>query len=49
LQAKIGLAMILKNFKFETCEKTPDVLEYKKKMTIMLSAEGGIVLKVTKI
>ncbi|XP_070492748.1 cytochrome P450 6a22-like [Chironomus tepperi] len=49
VQAQIGLAMLLMNFKFETCSKTVNPIEFKKFSTIMLSPIGGINLKVSKI
>nr|AHJ10936.1 cytochrome P450 6FX1 [Chironomus kiiensis] len=49
VQAQIGLAMLLNNFKFETCSKTVNPIEFKKFSNIMLSPIGGINLKVSKI
>lgn len=49
MQAKIGLAMLLKNFRFETSSKTKTPLTFKKNLHILLSPENGIQLKVVKI
>jgi len=49
LQAQIGLAMLLNNFKFETCSKTVNSIEFKRFMPHVLSPIGGINLKVSKI
>jgi cytochrome P450 family 6 len=49
MQAKIGLAMLLKNFKFEVCKKTENPIQFFKNATIMLMPLNGIHLKVTKI
>ncbi|KAG5667851.1 hypothetical protein PVAND_015820 [Polypedilum vanderplanki] len=49
IQAKVGLAMLLNNFKFELSDKTQNPLKFRKDTIVMLIAEGGIHLKVTKI
>lgn len=48
MQAKIGLAMLLQNFKFETCSKTVIPIEFDSKVFI-LTPKNGVWLKVTKI
>jgi len=46
-QSKIGLIKILRNYKFETCEKTqPYIIDPKSFVTAPI---GGIYLKITKI
>ncbi|CAO1392675.1 unnamed protein product [Diamesa serratosioi] len=48
MQAKIGLAMLLQNFKFETCSKSVIPIEFDSKVFI-LTPKNGVWLKVTKI
>ena len=50
LQAKIGMSLLLQNFKFEICEKTVVPMKYAANVFILLSPEGGeVFLKITKI
>ncbi|KAH8401700.1 hypothetical protein KR009_007403 [Drosophila setifemur] len=44
MQARIGLALLIKNFKFSTCPQTPDPLDYDPK-SFVLGVRGGIYLK----
>lgn len=47
-QSKVGLAKILRNYKIETCEKTP--IPYVNDPRIfLLTPKGGLHLKITKI
>ena len=48
LQAKIGMALLLQNFKFDKCDKTVVPLKFLKH-TFILTPDGGVYLKVTKI
>ncbi|XP_023298808.2 cytochrome P450 6a9-like [Lucilia cuprina] len=48
MQTIIGLALLLKNFKFSICPKTEMPLTLSKK-SFLLSTEKGIYLKVTKV
>lgn len=48
MQAVIGLAMLLRNFKFSVCDETQIPLTFDKK-SFMLSSEKGIYLRVEKI
>lgn len=48
MQAVIGLALLLKNFKFSVCDETQIPLTYNKE-AFLLSTDKGIHLKVTKI
>lgn len=49
LQAKIGMALMLTNFKFEVCEKTEIPIKYDKAIFLLLVPSGGVHLKITKI
>ncbi|XP_055907559.1 LOW QUALITY PROTEIN: cytochrome P450 6a2-like [Eupeodes corollae] len=48
MQTSIGLAMLIKNYKFSPCEKTPSVLEMNP-ANIVLTSKGGIYLRVERI
>lgn len=48
MQTIIGLALLLKNFKFSVCSQTEMPLTFSKK-TFLISTEKGIYLKVTKV
>jgi cytochrome P450 family 6 len=48
MQARIGLALLLKNFRFELSEKTSVPLKFSIKAPL-LNVEGGIWLKVEKL
>ncbi|KAM7344111.1 uncharacterized protein ACRADG_010943 [Cochliomyia hominivorax] len=48
MQALVGLAVLLKNFKFSVCEKTQIPLKYDKN-NFLCSSEKGVHLRVTKI
>ncbi|EDW91091.1 cytochrome P450 6a8 [Drosophila yakuba] len=45
MQARIGLALLIKNFRFSTCSKTPDPLVYDPN-SFVLGVKDGIYLKV---
>ncbi|XP_001361456.3 cytochrome P450 6a8 [Drosophila pseudoobscura] len=47
MQTTIGLALLIKNFKFSTCPKTPDTLSYSPKSFVL--AVDGIHLKVEAV
>ncbi|XP_059226317.1 probable cytochrome P450 6a21 [Stomoxys calcitrans] len=48
MQAMVGLAMLLKNFKFSFCDQTETKLTYSKK-SFLIGTDKGIYLRVTKI
>ncbi|XP_037815472.1 cytochrome P450 6a9-like [Lucilia sericata] len=48
MQALVGLAVLLKNFKFTVCDKTQIPMKYDKN-NFLCSSEGGIHLRVTKL
>lgn len=48
MQTKIGLISLLRNFRFEVCEKTVVPIEIDKTHVLMASL-GGIYLKVSKL
>lgn len=48
MQATVGLAYLLKHFKFSTCPETQIPMKFDKKM-MLVSPEKGVVLRVTKI
>ncbi|XP_062137473.1 probable cytochrome P450 6a21 [Drosophila sulfurigaster albostrigata] len=48
MQARIGLAMLVKNFKFSVCAKTPIPMKYNKS-SFLLNSESGIFLHVERI
>lgn len=49
MQAKIGLAMLLNNFKFEPCLRTVNPIEFAKEIPLILTPKHGVYLKVTKL
>lgn len=48
LQAKIGMALLLKNFKFNKCSKTKIPIKFEKH-TAVLTPIGGVFLNIQKI
>uniref|UniRef100_A0A1I8PTG9 Cytochrome P450 n=1 Tax=Stomoxys calcitrans TaxID=35570 RepID=A0A1I8PTG9_STOCA len=48
MQTLVGLGLLLKNFKFSPCERTPIPMTYDKK-SFLVSSESGIYLKVEKL
>ncbi|XP_037904183.1 probable cytochrome P450 6a13 isoform X2 [Hermetia illucens] len=48
MQSRIGLVSLLRNYRFEICDKTPTVLEYSM-TTPILTPKGGLWLKVEAI
>lgn len=48
LQSRVGLAMLLKNYRFEVSEKTPIPMEFSRR-SLVLSPTNGMHLKVVKI
>jgi len=48
MQARIGLALLIKNFKFSTCSKTPDPLIYDLR-SFVLGVKDGIYLNVEAV
>ena len=48
MQTRIGLTLLLKNFKFSVCPQTPIPMTYDKKAFLVMS-ESGIYLKVEKL
>lgn len=48
MQTRIGLAMLLKNFKFTVCDQTPIPMEYDKE-SFLICSKKGIFLKVEKV
>lgn len=48
MQARIGLAMLVKNFRFSVCDQTPIPMKYNIK-SFLLSSESGIFLRVERI
>lgn len=48
MQTMVGLAMLLKNFKFSVCDQTTFPMKLDKKY-FLVSAESGIYLKVEKL
>ncbi|XP_020800160.1 LOW QUALITY PROTEIN: probable cytochrome P450 6a21 [Drosophila serrata] len=48
MQARIGLALLMKDFKFSVCEKTTIPMKYHKEM-FLVSSESGIYLKVERV
>ncbi|KAH8291111.1 hypothetical protein KR054_008812, partial [Drosophila jambulina] len=48
MQARIGLALLIKNFKFSTCSMTPDPLVYDPK-SFVLGIKGGLFLKLEAV
>ena len=48
MQAKIGLAMLLNNYKFEPCSRSVNPIEFANNVFI-LTPKDGVYLKVTKV
>ena len=48
MQVLVGLAYLLKNYKFSVCPKTQIPIKYNKQ-TFLISTESGIYLKVEKL
>lgn len=48
MQALVGLAVLLKNFKFTVCDKTQIPIQFDKK-NFLCSSERGIHLRVSKV
>ncbi|XP_034479135.1 probable cytochrome P450 6a21 [Drosophila innubila] len=48
MQTRIGLAMLLKNFKFSVCDQTPIPMKYKKTSNLV-NSESGIFLHVERV
>lgn len=48
IEAKVGLATLLSNFKFEKSQRTKVPLSYHKKMVVLMP-EGGMHIKTTKL
>ena len=48
MQAKIGLAMLLNNYKFEPCSRSVNPIEFANNLLI-LTPKDGVYLKVTKV
>ncbi|TDG50557.1 hypothetical protein AWZ03_003146 [Drosophila navojoa] len=48
MQARIGLAMLIKHFKFSVCDKTTIPIKYNRK-TFLVGSESGIYLKVERV
>lgn len=48
MQARIGLAMLVKNFRFSVCDQTPIPMKYNIK-SFLLNSESGIFLRVERI
>ncbi|XP_050743667.1 cytochrome P450 6a9 [Drosophila biarmipes] len=48
MQTRIGLAFLLKNFKFSVCDQTTIPMVYSKK-TFLISSDSGIFLKVERV
>nr|AAB37340.1 cytochrome P450 monooxygenase [Ceratitis capitata] len=48
MQARVGLALLLKNFKFSVCGKTPIPMKYNK-VNFLLQSEHGISLYIEKV
>ncbi|ALC41925.1 Cyp6a21 [Drosophila busckii] len=48
MQARIGLAMLIKHFKFSVCDQTPIPIKYHKE-SFLIAAESGIFLKVERV
>lgn len=48
MQARIGLAMLVKNFRFSVCDQTPIPMKYNVK-SVLLNSESGIFLRVERI
>jgi len=48
MQARIGLALLIKDFRFSVCEKTTIPIKYDKQQ-FLISSESGITLKVERV
>ncbi|XP_052839470.1 LOW QUALITY PROTEIN: probable cytochrome P450 6a21 [Drosophila gunungcola] len=48
MQTRLGLALLIKNFKFSVCEKTTIPMKYNKKL-FLVASESGINLKVERV
>jgi len=48
MQARIGLALLIKDFRFSVCEKTAIPMKYDKEQ-FLISSESGITLKVERV
>jgi len=49
MQARTGLALLIKNFRFSTCSKAADPLIFDPNSTILLGIKGGIYLKLEAV
>ncbi|XP_073813623.1 cytochrome P450 6a8-like isoform X2 [Musca autumnalis] len=49
METMVGLALLLRNFKFSTCEQTPKQLQFDPFNVFVFSIQGGIHLKVEKV
>ena len=49
LQAKIGVALLLQNFKIEACVKTESPIQFANNIFILLSSKDGIYLSIKRI
>jgi len=49
MQARTGLALLIKNFRFSTCSKTADPLIFDPNSTILLGTKGEIYLKLEAV
>ncbi|KAH8401701.1 hypothetical protein KR009_007402, partial [Drosophila setifemur] len=47
MQSRIGLALLIKDFKFSVCEQTPIPMKYDKEV-FLISSESGVYLKVER-
>ncbi|KAH8277879.1 hypothetical protein KR018_009448 [Drosophila ironensis] len=48
MQSRIGLALLIKNFKFSVCDQTPIPMKYRKD-AFLIASESGIYLKVERV
>ncbi|EDW00828.1 probable cytochrome P450 6a21 [Drosophila grimshawi] len=48
MQARIGLSMLIKNFKFSVCDQTPIPIKYNKE-SFLIASESGIFLKAERV
>lgn len=48
MQARIGLALLIKDFRFSICKETTIPMKYSKE-TFLISSESGIYLKVERV
>ncbi|XP_073813635.1 cytochrome P450 6a22-like [Musca autumnalis] len=49
MQTMLGLAMLLHNFKFSPCDRTPERLKYDPNIVLAFNCRNGIYLKVERI